>query len=408
MDLLGYSSCKADLDLWMRVAVKATGEEYYEYILLYVDDALAIGENPRTQLEELDKYFMMKPDSIAVPKIYLGAKLAVEEMPNVAKAWGISSSKYIQDSIKNLERKLEIKGIKLRPNVKAPLSSDYRPELDASPELSIEDAALYQSLIGCLRWMVEMGRIDICCEVSMMSSHVAMPREGHMQQIYQMFGYLKSHHNARIIMDPSYPIVNDDDFKKHDWSKFYKVSKEIVPPNAPKPLGMELVIRCFVDADHAGNKVTRRSRTGFIIFVNMAPIHWVSKKQNSVETSTFGSEFLAMKHSCEYLKGLRYKIRMMGIPLEHCCFIYGDNKSVLYNTTLPDSVLKKKQHSIAYHYVREGCATDEWRTTYIKTDDNCSDICTKSLSAGINRKRKVRSVMYDIYPLTEKEKEMEQ
>ena len=95
----------------------------------------------------------------------------------------------------------------------------------------------------------------------------------------------------------------------------------------------------------------------------------------------------------------------MGIQLEHCCFIYGDNKSVLYNTTLPDSVLKKKkQHSIAYHYVREGCATDEWRTTYIKIDENCSDICTKSLSAGINRKRKVRSVMYDIYPLTDKEK----
>ena len=127
-------------------------------------------------------------------------------------------------------------------------------------------------------------------------------------------------------------------------------------------------------------------------------IYWLSKKQAGVESSTFGSEFLAMKHCCEYLRGLRYKIRMMGIPMEHCCFVYGDNKSVLYNTTLPDSTLKKKHHSIAYHYVREGCANDEWRTAYIKTDDNCSDITTKSLPNGINRKRKVRSVMYDIYP----------
>ena len=401
MDLTGYTSCKADPDLWIRKAVKDNGDEYYEYMLLYVDDALAIGEHPKVMLEEIDKFFMMKPGSIQVPKLYLGAKLSLEELPNGAKAWALSSSKYIQDSIANLEKKMLTKGLKIRPNVRAPLSSNYRPELDSSDELDVEDASLYQSLIGCLRWMVEMGRIDICCEVSMMSSHVAMPRQGHLQQLYQMFGYLKCHHNARIMMDPSYPEILEHEFPKHEWKKFYKVSEEAVPPNAPKPLGLELVIRAYVDADHAGDKITRRSRTGFIIFINSAPVHWISKKQAGVETSTFGSEFLAMKHCCEYLRGLRYKIRMMGIPLEHCCFVYGDNKSVLYNTSLPDSTLKRKHHSIAYHYVREGCATDEWRTAYIRTEDNCSDLCTKSLPSGINRKRKVRSVMYDIYPIIE-------
>ena len=341
---------------------------------------------------------MMKPESIEVPKIYLGAKLSFVELPNGVKAWGLSSSKYIQDSIANVERKMVTKGLKLRPNVRAPLSNKYRPELDSSPELSVEDASWYQSMIGILRWIVEMGRIDICVEVSMMSSQVAMPREGHLQQLYQIFGYLKAHHNARIMMDPSYPEIKDSEFPKHKWDKFYNVSGELKPSNAPEPLGMELVIRAYVDADHAGDQLTRRSRTGFIVFVNSAPIYWLSKKQAGVESSTFGSEFLAMKHCCEYLRGLRYKIRMMGIPMEHCCFVYGDNKSVLYNTTLPDSTLKKKHHSIAYHYVREGCANDEWRTTYIKTEDNCSDITTKSLPNGINRKRKVRSVMYDIYP----------
>jgi hypothetical protein len=66
-----------------------------------------------------------------------------------------------------------------------------------------------------------------------------------------------------------------------------------------------------------------------------------------------------MKHCCKYLCGLRYKIRMMGIPLEHCCFIYGDNKSVLFNTTIPDSTLKRKHRSIAYHFVREGSLVQE-------------------------------------------------
>ena len=164
----------------MREAVKDNGEKYYEYMLLYVDNALSISEHSKQALLEIDKFFIMKPDSIEVPKIYLGAKLSLVELPNGAKGWGLSSSKYIQDSISNVERKMTTKGLKLRPNVKAPLSNKYRPELDSSPELRGEDASWYQSMIGVLRWIVEMGRIDICVEVSMMSSQVTMPREGYL------------------------------------------------------------------------------------------------------------------------------------------------------------------------------------------------------------------------------------
>ena len=82
----------------------------------------------------------------------------------------------------------------------------------------------------------------------------------------------------------------------------------------------------------------------------------MSKKQTSIETSTFGSDFIAMKVFCEYVKGLRYKLIMMGIPCDFPDFIYGDNKSVLSNSTHPFSVLKKKSCSIAYHFVREGAA----------------------------------------------------
>ena len=77
-----------------------------------------------------------------------------------------------------------------------------------------------------------------------------------------------------------------------------------------------------------------------------APIYWLSKKQTSIETSSFGSEFVAMRQCCEYLKGLRYKLRMMGITVINPCFVYGDNQSVLWNTSIPDSMLKKKTASI--------------------------------------------------------------
>ena len=231
-----------------------------------------------------------------------------------------------------------------------------------------------------------------------MSSYVAMPREGHLQQVYHIFSYIKSHHNARLVLDPSYPDINTDDFVKRNWKEFYGETTEARPPNAPRPLGKEFLIRCFVDADFAGDLLSRRSRTGFIVMLNMAPIYWFSKKQNTVETSTFGSEFCAMKQSCEYLRGLRYKLRMMGIPVENPCFIYGDNQSVLWNTSVPESSLKKKSSSVAYHFVREGVSTDEWRTTYLKSSENPSDFLTKSLPSGLNRYRKVRMVLYDIYP----------
>ena len=104
-----------------------------------------------------------------------------------------------------------------------------------------------------------------------------------------------------------------------------------------------------------------------------------------------------MKQCCEYLRGLRYKLRMMGIPVNNPVFIKGDNQLVLWNTSVPDSMLKKKSNSIVYHFVREGAARDEWHTAYVHTSENCSDLMTKCLY-GPDRKKKVRMIMYDIYP----------
>ena len=73
-----------------------------------------------------------------------------------------------------------------------------------------------------------------------------------------------------------------------------------------------------------------------------------------------------MKTACDYVKGLRYKLRMMGIRVDEPTYIYGDNQSVLANTSNPGSTLKKKSSAIAYHFVREGCVKDEWRTTISK------------------------------------------
>ena len=168
----------------------------------------------------------------------------------------------------------------------------------------------------------------------------------------------------------------------------------------PEPRGHGFIMRAKVDADHASDTVSRCSRTGLLIYLNCALVYWWSKKQTSVESSSFGSEFVAMKQCCEYIRGLRYKSRMMGIPVEGPTYIYGDNQSVLANTTIPDSTLKKKSQSIAYHFVREGVARDEWRTSYVNTHDNEADLLTKQLPHGEKRKGFVRNLLHHIFGLS--------
>ena len=99
----------------------------------------------------------------------------------------------------------------------------------------------------------------------------------------------------------------------------------MIPRNAPELLGEPIGINAFVDADHEGNWITRRSHTGIIIISNMAPLLWYSKRQNTVETSTFGSEIIALRISIELVEDLRYKLRMFCVPLKVPARIFCDN-----------------------------------------------------------------------------------
>jgi hypothetical protein len=102
-----------------------------------------------------------------------------------------------------------------------------------------------------------LGRIDLTTETSMLAAHMAMPREGHLISVLRIFSYLKKHQNARIALRL---IIASSSVER--W--FYNNVEEPIPPNASTPPGKPLVIRFYVDADDAGDQVTRRSRTGFI------------------------------------------------------------------------------------------------------------------------------------------------
>ena len=262
------------------------------------------------------------------------------------------------------------------------MTHGYRPEMDCTAELKSEGIQQYQEIIGSLRWAVELGRVDILLETALLSKHLALPREGHLEQAFHMVGYLKSHRKMKLLFDSDEPRVNEKWFSSYDWYDFYRNAKEAIPPNMPEARGNAVVTTCFVDANHARDKKDRCSQTGVLIFINKAPIHWYSKKQSTVEASTFGAEFCAMRTAIEMVEGLHYKLRMFGVPIDDATNIYCDNEVVYKNTVVPEPTLKKKHHSIAYHRCREAIAAGTVRVAKQGTTKNLADLFTKVLTVA--------------------------
>ena len=153
-------------------------------------------------MEEVNKYFPMKASSKSPLKIYLGVNVVKVQLTNGVEAYAISMNQYLQEDVKNVEKYLHDHGLALLKKASMPLLTNYIPEVDGSPELDEWEAAFYQSLIGILRKMVEMGRLDICMEVSVVSSSIAIPREDHFQKLVHLFAYLNIRHNTRLLFDP--------------------------------------------------------------------------------------------------------------------------------------------------------------------------------------------------------------
>ena len=399
---LGYRPSKADPDVWLKAATKSNGQEYYEMILCYVDDVISISERPMRAIEGIKAVFKLKGDKAEIPDMYLGAGIEQVTTASGVKCWTMTSEKYVKSAVTNIELKLAEDNMRLPSNCKTPFSSDYHPSEDVTQELDQNGVRHFQEMIGVLRWAVELGRVDILLEVALLSTQLALPRKGHLQQAYHIFGYLKSSPRRRLYFDPEYPNISEDRFTRHDWEDFYRDTEEEIPLDAPEPRGKAVGIHCFVDASHAPDKATRRSQTGILIFVNKAPIIAFSKRQNLVETSTFGLEFTAMKQAVEIVKGLKYKLRMFGVPLEgtlhngklqYPANIYCDNEAVYKNVTIPTSVLNKKMHGISYHFCREAVASGTCRVAKEDTLTNLADLFTKVLGQ-IKRESLMDRFMY--------------
>ena len=207
------------------------------------------------------------------------------------------------------------------------------------------------------------------------------PRQGHLTAIIKVFGYLRFTIEGKIVIDTSDPpIRNEATFEEiASWSEFYEDTEEDIPYDMPQSSGSMVKLTAIVDADHARDKVTRRSVSGILILANNTPIVWMSKRQKTVEMSTYGSELITARLGVEELLALRYKLRMMGVMIESTTVMLGDNRATVLNTTLPSSNLKKKHLACSYHRIREAIAGNILSYGHIPTEKNTADMLTKPL-----------------------------
>jgi hypothetical protein len=266
----------------MHPATKADGSKYYEYVLIYIADILALLAEPKAIMQMLSAAYQLKekPDGTTYeqPTWYLGADIGQHHFNDDAKKpwWTMLADTYIKQAIKMAEAQLHEQGLKLKAKVLSTLPLGYQPKIIISVELDAKGANRFE-LIRIFCWSVELRRINIAMPVALLSSFLAAPRREHLESVYHIFAYLKAHARSKIVFNDNEVDWDASKYKKVDWTDFYPNAEEPIPPNDPEPHGKPVQINCFVHAGRAGNKVTRRSHSGILIYLNSVQIDWYSK-----------------------------------------------------------------------------------------------------------------------------------
>ena len=364
---MGFFPCRGDGDVWMRLNKE---DDLYEYVAVYVDDLCIAMKDPAGFIKELKQVHKYKIKGDGPIEYHLGCDY--ERAPTGEMT--CSPRKYIEKSLDAFDKMFG----HLPREYSSPLEKNDHPEIDESPELDTIGIKKYQSLIGTLQWLVSLGRFDIATAVMTMSRFRAAPRQGHLDRLMRIFGYVKKfrHAKLRFLVDaPDYSDLPDQD---HDWMyTVYGKVKEIVPSHFPAPKGKDVVLSTYVDANLYHDLVTGRSVTGILHLINKTPFDWFTKRQSTVETATYGSEFVAARIGVDQIIDIRDTLRCFGVPIRHKTIMFGDNQSVITSSTLPHSKLSKRHNALSYHRVREAVASGILGFYKIDGAKNPADILSK-------------------------------
>ena len=363
---MGFVSSKADPDIWMR-----DKGDHYEYIGVYVDDLAIASREPQKIIDCLLNDHKLKLKGTGPLTYHLGCDYFRDKTGVLCG----SPRTYVEKLIGAYERMF---GEKPRMTYASPIEKGDHPELDTSPLLDDKGIMKFQSMLGALQWVVSIGRMDVATAVMSMGSFRVAPREGHLQRLRRIYGYLArmKHGTIRYRTDqPDYSQIEVQDF---DWKQsVYGNVREMIPKDAPRALGKPVTQTTYVDANLLHNLATGHSVTGVLHLLNQTPADYYTKKQATVETSTYGSEFVAARTAVQQIQDIRLMLRYLGAPIKGCAYLFGDNEAVVKSGSIPYSRLSKRHIALSYHYVREVIASGMVAFVHIPGDQNPADILSK-------------------------------
>ena len=265
---------------------------------------------------------------------------------------------------------------------RSPLQKGDHPELDASPFLDEEGKMIYQSLTGCGQWNISIGRFDTHTVFMTMSRYRTAPREGHLERVKRIYGYLRRFRHFKIrfrVDEPDYSNVPP--IQDHDWEhSVYGQHEEDIAENLPEPLGKRIVLTHYFDASLMHDVLSGKAVTGICTFYNKTPVDWYCKQQATSETATYGAEFLSARKCFEMIIDHRAYLRYLGKPVGEMDYVWGDNKSMIDSSTIPESKLNKRHNILSFHYVRSMISRGYVNLQHLASEWNFADIPTKQWS----------------------------
>eukprot|EP00977_Amphora_coffeiformis_P011219 scaffold2692_cov115-Amphora_coffeaeformis.AAC.2 len=337
---LGFTPTYADPDVWIR-----DGGDCYEYIVVYVDNIFTALKEPVIFYDAIQsKPWNYKLKNVKEPKYHLGGDFFRDS--DGTFCYGAQT--YVKRMSENYEQLFG----EPPKEYHSPMERGDQPELDVTMELRTDDIMKFQSMIGAVQWTVSLSRFDVAHAVMSLGRFRAKPRQGHLERLCRLIGYMKKRRGGAIRFRTGIPDWENafPEPIKYDWMEtVYGTPPEEVDSKAPTPKGR--------------------------MFLNQTPIDWFSKRQNQVETATYGSEFMAARQATEQIIDLRYTLRSFGVPLDGPAWLFGDNKSVVTSSTIPHSTLGKR--------FREAIAGGWLRFKHIPGAENPADVLTKSLAWNV-------------------------
>ena len=362
---MGFYNTKAENDIWMK-----RGLDSYEYIASYVDDLCIVAYHPEQIINHLEKVTKYKLKGTGPITHHLGCDYFRDTHHILCYA----PKQYVEKLIRDYN---DMFG----QNPKqywSPLEANDHPEIDNTKELDQYGIKQYQSMIGSLQWAVSLGRLDISTAVMTLSSFRSSPREGHMNRVKRIYGYLYKFKHSAIRIRTGHPNLSNLPRNEYNWeNSVYGNVYEIQPDDAPPPLGNPVTLTTYVDANLYHDMITGRSVTGVLHMINQTPFDWYSKKQNTVETATYGSEFTAARIAVDQIITNRNMLRYLGVPIKGSTHMFGDNRSVIDSSNIPQAKLHKRHNALSFHRVREAIAAKIISFIFIPGNINPADILSK-------------------------------